>query len=214
MSTVDHRHTRRDYARSELRRADLTPAPYPLLERWLEEAREAGNPDATAMMLATADADGQPSVRTVLLKHFDPDGLCWYTDSRSHKGRDLAENPRGALLFYWPETERQVRIEGAVEALPGEMADAYFAERPPGSRLAAAASIQSHPVENREALETRVRELETLHPDGNVPRDPAWIGYRLRPDHFEFWQGRPNRLHDRFQYQLENGEWTTTRLMP
>ncbi|MGM0554480.1 MAG: pyridoxamine 5'-phosphate oxidase [Pseudomonadota bacterium] len=214
MSTVDHRHTRRDYSRSELRRNDLTPEPYPLLQRWLEEAREAGNPDATAMMLATADADGQPSVRTVLLKHFDHEGLCWYTDSRSHKGRDLAENPRAALLFYWPETERQVRIEGDVEALPSEMADAYFGERPVESRLAAAASIQSQPVESREALETRVHELEARYPDGNVPRDPAWIGYRLRPDYFEFWQGRPGRLHDRFQYQFDNGKWSIARLMP
>ena len=166
------------------------------------------------MTLATADADGQPSARIVLLKHFDAEGLCWYTDSRSHKGRDLAENPRAALLFYWPETERQVRIEGGVHALPGELADEYFAQRPAGSRMAAVASLQSHPVDNREALEQRVTELERQYPDGNVPRDPAWIGYRLTPDLFEFWQGRASRLHDRFTYHHNGEHWEITRLMP
>ncbi|WP_017941770.1 MULTISPECIES: pyridoxamine 5'-phosphate oxidase [unclassified Thioalkalivibrio] len=214
MTTADHRHTRRDYARAELRRSDLRDNPLGLLNDWLEAAREAGNPDPTAMILATADADGQPSARTVLLKHVDAGGLAWYTDSRSRKGQDLNENPRAALLFYWPETERQIRVEGPVSALPGELADEYFHQRPRGSQLAAAASTQSHPVVDRGELEQRVRELEGQYPDGDIPRDPAWIGYRLQPELFEFWQGRPNRLHDRFQYRRVGKDWEVTRLMP
>ena len=214
MTTIDHRHTRRDYTRAELRRSDLLENPLTLLDRWLKDAREAGNPDPTAMILATADADGQPSARTVLLKQVDPEGLCWYTDSRSRKGQDLNENPRAALLFYWPETERQVRIEGSVTALPDELADEYFRERPRGSQLAAAASTQSHPVASRAELEERVRAVEQQHPEGDVPRDPAWIGYRLRPELFEFWQGRASRLHDRFQYRRTGNDWEITRLMP
>ena len=214
MNQVDHRNTRRDYTRAELRRSDLTPEPAQLLARWLEEAREAGNPDPTAMTLATADADGQPSARIVLFKHFEGEGLCWYTDSRSHKGRDLAENPRAALLFYWPETERQIRVEGSVSALPAELADDYFTQRPGGSRLAAAASLQSQPVDDRATLEQRVKDLEQQYPDGNVPRDPAWIGYRLAPELFEFWQGRASRLHDRFTYHHNGEHWEITRLMP
>ncbi|MFO7954043.1 pyridoxamine 5'-phosphate oxidase [Thioalkalivibrio sp.] len=214
MTTADHRHTRRDYTHAELRRSDLRDNPLGLLNEWLEAAREAGNPDPTAMILATADADGQPSARTVLLKHVDAEGLAWYTDSRSRKGQDLNENARAALLFYWPETERQIRIEGPVTALPGELADAYFHQRPRGSQLAAAASTQSHPVADRNALEQRVRELEQQYPEGDIPRDPAWIGYRLRPELFEFWQGRPSRLHDRFQYHRVGNDWEITRLMP
>lgn len=214
MSTNDHRHTRRDYTRAELRRNDLQADPLAVLNAWLEAAREAGNPDPTAMILATADADGQPSARTVLLKHVDPEGLAWYTDSRSRKGQDLNENPRGALLFYWPETERQIRVEGPVSALPGQLADDYFHQRPRGSQIAAAASTQSHPVANRAELEERVRTLEQQYPDGDIPRDPAWIGYRLQPELFEFWQGRANRLHDRFQYRWVGNDWEITRLMP
>ncbi|WP_019593259.1 pyridoxamine 5'-phosphate oxidase [Thioalkalivibrio sp. ALM2T] len=214
MSTADHRHTRRDYTRAELRRGDLHQNPLSLLNDWLEAAREAGNPDPTAMILATADADGQPSARTVLLKHVDPEGLAWYTDSRSRKGQDLSENPRAALLFYWPETERQIRVEGPVTALPGDLADTYFHQRPRGSQIAAAASTQSHPVADREELEQRVRSLEQQYPEGDIPRDAAWIGYRLHPELFEFWQGRPNRLHDRFQYHRAGSDWEITRLMP
>ncbi|WP_018864528.1 pyridoxamine 5'-phosphate oxidase [Thioalkalivibrio sp. ARh3] len=214
MSPSDHRHTRRDYTHSELHRRDLLDNPLTLLDQWLQDARDAGNPDPTAMILATADADGQPSARTVLLKHVEGEDLCWYTDSRSRKGQDLTENPRAALLFYWPETERQIRVEGSVTALPGEAADEYFAQRPRASQLAAAASIQSQPIGTRTDLEGRVHALEQQYPEGAIPRDPAWIGYRLQPELFEFWQGRAGRLHDRFQYHRGSDGWEITRLMP
>ena len=179
------------------------------------------------MMLATVDADGRPHSRVVLLKHFDADGFVWYTYQESDKARQLEANPHAALLFYWCALERQVRIEGAVERLDPAGADEYFYSRPEGSRFSAAASEQSSPVENREVLERRVAELHDEHPDGNVPRPEAWGGYRMRPERFEFWQGRKDRLHDRFEFRREpdggdgggggGGDadaWRVTRLQP
>ncbi|MGK9451577.1 pyridoxamine 5'-phosphate oxidase [Acidithiobacillus caldus] len=213
---IDHRSTRRDFVHGELHRRDLDPDPFRQLAAWLEAAEKAGNFDPTAMALATADAHGQPSLRYVLLKHFDDRGLCWYTDSRSRKGRDLAVNPRAALVFYWPEVDRQVRIEGRTEMLPQSAAEDYFRQRPPRSRLAASASEQSQPIADRASLEARVASLAARYPDGSVPRNPAWRGYRLVPARFEFWQGRRDRLHDRFAYrrQEESNTWEIQRLMP
>ncbi|MDY0050450.1 MAG: pyridoxamine 5'-phosphate oxidase, partial [Halothiobacillaceae bacterium] len=181
---------------------------------FLREAEAEGNFDPTSMVLATADAGGRPSARYVLLKHFDERGLCWYTDTRSRKGQELAQNPRAALAFYWPEMDRQVRIEGAVERLSEHDAENYFRQRPPGSRLAAAASHQSQPIGSREALEQRVAVLKAQYPDGGVPRNPDWGGYRLIPEHFEFWQGRESRMHDRFVYTRVGEGWRIERLMP
>ena len=214
MAPIDHRGTRRDYRWGRLDRADLNDDPRQQLAAWLAAAQLSGNPEPTAMILATAGTDGQPSLRTLLLKHLDDEGPCWYTDSRSLKGQQLAVNPRASILFFWPELERQVRLDGLVKRLAPELADEYFATRPPGSRLAAASSHQSQPIASREELERRVEAVQARHPDGEIPRPPSWIGYRLEPTLYQFWQGRENRLHDRFQYTLEQGHWAITRLMP
>jgi pyridoxamine 5'-phosphate oxidase len=211
---IDHRSTRRDFTHGTLRRTDLAPDPFTQLAQWLSEAEYHGNFDPTAMALATANALGHPSVRYVLLKHFDARGLCWYTDLRSRKGVELAANPYAALLFYWAEVDRQVRIEGEVARLPDSEAENYFNQRPPGSRLAAAASHQSQPIGSREELEQRVSVLRAQYPNGDVPRNPDWGGYRLVPDSFEFWQGRESRMHDRFLYTRAGEGWRIERLMP
>jgi len=192
---------RRDYTASALRRADLAADPIEQFTGWLGDARAEKILDATAMTVATAGTDGQPHARIVLLKHFDASGFVWYTYQESDKGRQLASNPRAAILFYWCALERQVRIEGPVERLDPANADEYFYSRPEGSRFSAAASVQSAPIENRDALERRVAELRDRHPDGGVPRPPEWGGYRLAPARFEFWQGRSDRLHDRFVFE-------------
>lgn len=211
---------RRDYTADTLRRTDLADDPVEQFRHWLGDARERKILDATAMMLATADADGQPHSRVVLLKHFDADGFVWYTYQRSDKARQLEANPRAALLFYWCALERQVRIEGTVERLDPQGADDYFYSRPEGSRFSAAASEQSSPVADRGVLERRVAELHGEHPEGDVPRPEVWGGYRIRPVRFEFWQGRADRLHDRFAFERDDGAasgdggWTATRLQP
>lgn len=214
MPGIDHRHTRRDYRKGQLRRADLAENPIEQLARWLADAEDAEHPEPTAMVLATVGPEGQPSVRAVLLKHLDDEGPCWYTDSRSLKGQQLAANPRASILFYWPELERQVRLDGPVRLLPPELADEYFATRPLGSRYAAATSHQSQPIATRDELERRLAALRERYPDGAVPRPPTWIGYRLEPTLLQFWQGRENRLHDRFEYTREGNGWAITRLMP
>lgn len=210
----DHRADRRDYLHGELHRRDLAPDPVDQLASWLAAAREAGNFDPTAVCLATASADGWPSARHVLLKHFDARGLCFYTDTRSRKGQDLAANPRAALTFFWSEDDREVRVTGTVERLGDADNEAYFQQRPRGSRLAAITSTQSAPIESREALEARFAEVAARYPEGEVPRNPAWGGYRVVPCEWEFWQGRASRLHDRFVYVRDGDGWRIDRLMP
>jgi pyridoxamine 5'-phosphate oxidase len=214
VTEFDHRQSRRDYLRGRLDKADLDPNPMIQLEKWISAAKEPGHPDPTAMILATADSDGQPSARAVLLKHMDQDGLCWYSDARSRKGRELATNPLASVLFFWPHWERQVRVDGRVVTLSAAQSDHYFASRPLGSRMAAAASEQSAPIADRKALENRLEAIRNRYPGGNVPRPPAWTGYRLLPHRFEFWQGRENRLHDRLQFDRNGEGWAITRLMP
>ena len=209
---------RRDYMADTLGRGDLAPAPLAQFTQWLKDARARKIIDATAMTVSTADATGQPHSRIVLLKDFDNQGFVWYTYQESDKAREIAENNKASILFYWCLLERQVRIEGHVERLNPADADAYFYSRPEGSRFSAAASVQSTPVTNRKVLEARVAELHKQYPDGNVPRPEVWGGYRLTPHRFEFWQGRADRLHDRFIYTREadsyNTNWQIERLSP
>ncbi len=214
---IDHRSTRRDFTHGVLQRRDLDSNPFQQFAEWLAAATAAGNFDATAMVLATADAAGRPDARYVLLKHFDEQGLCWYSDQRSQKGQELAANPHAALVFYWPENDRQVRVNGPVQVLDATAAENYFQQRPSRSRYSAAASIQSQVIASRADLEARVAELQQRYPENDVPRNSAWLGYRLMPERFEFWQGRRDRLHDRFVYRRPEDArqtWLIERLMP
>jgi len=192
---------RRNYESTGIAKSDLDPSPFVEFGRWLQQARDLELIDSTAMTLATANCDGQASARIVLLKGYDQQGFCWYTDSSSQKGQELAENPRAALLFHWRDLSRQIRTQGSVERLPTEQAENYFNSRPEGSRFSAASSCQSSPVKNRAILESEVKHLRSLYPDCNVPRPESWVGYRLKPDYFEFWQGQVDRLHDRIVYR-------------
>jgi pyridoxamine 5'-phosphate oxidase len=196
-----------------LDQADLDLDPVRQLNRWLEEARATGIELAEAAALATATGDGAPSARMVLLKDATDAGLTFYSGYESRKGRELAENPRAALLLYWHELGRQVRAEGAVERLSAEESDAYFGSRPLGSRLSAAVSPQSEVIESREELERAAAELGRASGE-DVARPEVWGGYRLRPELWEFWQHRVDRLHDRFRYRPGEAGWIVERLAP
>ncbi len=188
--------------------------PLALFDLWYREALEAVAPEPTAVALATAGADGRPTARMVLLKAFDARGFVFYTNFASRKGKELGANPHATLLFWWPPLLRQVRVEGRVARVDDAEADAYFATRPRGSQIGAWASPQSTPLADRGELEARVAEVEARHRDGDVPRPPFWGGYRLAPDTLEFWQGRPDRLHDRVVYRAATGGWRRQRLAP
>jgi pyridoxamine 5'-phosphate oxidase len=194
---------------------DLDPDPLVLFGRWFEEARAEGAFEPTAMALATANGAGEPSVRMVLMKSYDERGLTFFTNYGSRKGGELEANPRAALLFHWPELGRQVRIEGAVERVGREESVAYARSRSRASQLSALASPQSRSVPDRAWLERRVAQLAQEHENGEVPVREDWGGYRLAPAAWEFWQHRPDRLHDRFRFEpAAGGGWTTERLGP
>jgi len=180
----------------------------------MDAAIKAEEVEPTAMNLATIDGQGGVSARMVLMKSWDEDGFVFYTNTRSIKGRQLSRVPRAALVFYWPRSERQVRVEGPVEPVSDEEADAYFATRARGSQLGAWASDQSEPLESRAQLMKKVVELELRHVGQRVPRPPYWSGYRVRPEMIEFWYGRRSRLHDRFRFTAQDGEWIRQRLYP
>jgi pyridoxamine 5'-phosphate oxidase len=205
---------RREYAHARLDESEVDPDPLAQFRKWFDDARRAKLLEPNAMTLATAAPDGAPSARIVLLKGADELGFAFYTDYRSQKGRELEHNPRAAVVFYWGELERQVRISGTVSRVGREESEAYFRTRPRGSRLGAWASEQSAVLPGRAALEARVRELAARHPDDDVPLPPHWGGYRVRPATIEFWQGRENRLHDRVRYVREGDRWRIERLSP
>lgn len=194
---------------------DTTPGdPFKLFDTWLEEAGESEVNDPTAMSLATVGADGMPSSRMVLLKGVDPRGFVFYTNFESRKGEQLQSNMKAALLFHWKSLRRCVRIEGEVEVVTNEEANAYFASRPRQSQIGAWASQQSRPLEGRFELEKRVAIYAAKHVVGSVPRPDYWSGFRVLPERLEFWQDGPFRLHDRLVYSRSGEAWTTERLYP
>jgi len=211
---VDASSLRKEYKSAGLDKADVHHDPVVQFRAWFQNAIDAGLHEPNAMILATATGDGKPSARTVLLKGYDERGFVFYTNYEGRKAGELETNPRCALLFYWGELERQVRIEGTGSRISEQESDEYFTSRPRGSRLGAWASQQSWPVEDRSVLEERVLALETEYEGREIPRPPFWGGYRIEPEAIEFWQGRESRLHDRLVYRREDGAWRIERLQP
>lgn len=211
----DVKDMRQDYNRSELLESNAAADPFDQFDLWFHEAKDGGIVEPNAMTIATASKAGVPSARLVLMKEYSRDGVVFYTNYDSHKGHDLAENPKASLLFYWELLQRQVRIEGTVEKVPADQSDAYFGVRPIGSRIGAIASPQSTVIDGREALEEKVVELQAKYTEEDaVPRPANWGGYLVKPTYFEFWQGRSSRLHDRLAYELVDGVWQRVRLAP
>ena len=206
---------RKDYQLQGLRETDVDVSPFKQFQVWFDQALASQLPEPNAMTVATATQSGKPSARIVLLKGFDERGFVFYTNYQSHKGQELADNPQAALVFWWAELERQVRIEGRVEKVSDRESDEYFHSRPFNSRLGAWASEQSQVIESRAVLEQRAQELKTKYENHDVPRPPHWGGFRVIPTSIEFWQGRSSRLHDRLLYRLvDNGSWLIERLSP
>ncbi len=205
---------RREYTKSGLLEEDLDADPIRQFSKWFKQALTADVAEPNAMTLATASPDGDPSGRIVLLKGFDKNGFTFFTNYRSRKARNLDRNPRACLVFFWKELERQVRIHGFVERISREESQIYFHSRPTGSQLGAWVSEQSRRIPDRRFLEDRLAEIRKRFDNQEIPLPDFWGGFRLRPESIEFWQGRPNRLHDRFLYTRKGSEWTRERLAP
>lgn len=206
---------REEYVGGGLSRKDLDPNPFLQFEKWFKQAEAAGLNEPNAMMLATVSAEGQPSVRTVLLKYFDENGFVFFTNYNSRKARHIAANPRVALLFPWLDLHRQVRIEGFAEKVSTLESMKYFMSRPRESQLGAWVSNQSSPITSRQLLMMKFEEIKRKFQNSEVPLPDFWGGYRVKPHTIEFWQGRENRLHDRFEYRFQaDGSWLIQRLAP
>ena len=221
INTLTHHHIgsmkiadlRREYALRELSEADVDPDPIKQFGLWFKEARDCNIEDANAMSLATADRQGKPSCRIVLIKGFDEKGFVFFTNYQSQKGKDLEGNPVAALMFYWHALERQVRIDGRVEKISDIESEDYSNSRPEGSKIGAWSSPQSQLVSRTELLDNQ-RDFQQKYAGQQIPRPPFWGGYVVKPEMIEFWQGRPNRLHDRIVYQKTGNSWTIQRLAP
>lgn len=205
---------RKEYMQGGLLESEADPDPLVLFGKWFNQALLASLPEPNAMTLATVSLEGKPSARIVLMKDYSPEGFSFFTNYNSRKGQELAAHPFACLVFLWDELERQVRIEGSVERVAPEISDNYFVNRPMGSRLGAWASAQSSVIPDREFLEQQHAELVARYADGEIPRPPHWGGFRVLPQVYEFWQGRPNRLHDRLRYTRNASSWLRERLAP
>lgn len=212
-SNLNLQDIRQDYNKFKLEESSLRKNPFELFKIWMDEAITGDFYDPTAFVLSTSTKDGKPSSRVLLLKGFNENGFVFYTNYESRKGEELSENPYASMLFFWDKFERQIRIEGSIEKLTTEESDEYFQKRPLASKLGAWASEQSRVLKSRFTLMRKVARLMLKYPV-HVPIPPHWGGYRLTPNQFEFWQGRPSRLHDRFQYKLLNDSWDIKRLNP
>jgi len=210
----DPAHRRRDYSREDLAIGHLDPDPIKQFMVWFRAAGAAGPNEPNAMTLATAGEGGRPSARVVLLKDVSRGGFVFYTNYESRKGDDLAENPQAALVFFWPEIERQVRVEGRAERVDRSDSEAYWRTRPRGAQLGAWASDQSRVIAGRQVLDDRLREVAQRYAGVDVPAPPHWGGWRIMPSEIEFWQGRPDRMHDRLIYRRAEPGWTVERLAP
>ncbi len=214
MENTEISRIRRDYSLTELNEGSISSSPFEQFSKWMEEALKSSLIDPSAMILATSSKSGIPSLRVVLLKRIDSDGFVFYTNYESRKAKELLENPNASLLFFWKELERQIRIEGKVEKIPAKESEEYFHSRPYESQLAAWASSQSRIIPDREYLDKKFEEFKKKYAGKEIPLPPFWGGIKLKPEYFEFWQGRENRLHDRISYVKENSEWKKERLAP
>jgi pyridoxamine 5'-phosphate oxidase len=210
MDKRDISHLRQDYRSDELDLKTVDPNPFKQFDKWFDDALRADIREPNAMAIATVGSDGKPSCRIVLLKEFNSEGLVFFTNYHSHKGRQIEENPNVGVTFFWENLERQVRVEGRTEKIPARDSEEYFYSRPEGSQIGAIASPQSREIQDREELEKRVEDASK----GEIKRPDHWGGYLIRPELFEFWQGRTSRLHDRIQYKLKDGQWLLSRLAP
>lgn len=214
MNDLDLARTRVPYERAELREETVAADPIAQLHTWIADAAAAGNAEPNAMCLSTSDENGRPAARMVLLRGLDDRGLRFFTSYFSRKARELDRNPYASALFHWPSLQRQVRVEGSVDRVADDESDDYFESRPRGHQLSAWASEQSEPVESRDVLDGRMRDYAERFEGEPVPRPHSWGGYLIVPQRIEFWQGRPNRMHDRLEFTRASGAWTLRRLQP